>query len=412
MQAVQLSGHQRIASRESAHMSISQFRDKNLNFPEKPCLIPDLKFFQMPDGLGIQVLGAESVCIFRGPITETLLPWLIEALDGSRSIDEIFAQCPDEMNEEQLSRLLMTMFRRGIFAAPTARGEVSSLDQVRRKQLLFFGRKLGITRQHLTAESVEKSLANARLVLVGNGLFGTTTHDLLTRSGFGAICPIDWSSDGFMSESIARLRQEFPAQATTCQETVPVISRSTERLLSILDDLLPAADLLITACTSGSRELFEEVNRLCLRHSVRWLRGNDDGANFEIGPLVIPFNSACYRCLTLRKTSAAEHAIEEELYENELARSGEKLTHQGESLPWATMAAGVLSTEVVRCIGNITTPTLENGVLTITMGGAFRNNSVLQVPRCPDCFRGQIKTANVESPASIPLSNTPGGNER
>ena len=372
-------------------MSRRHFDDKNLNFPEKPCLIPDLKFFQMPEGLGVQVRGAESVCIFRGPATESLFAWLMKTLDGSCSIDEIFAQCPPGVSEDQLSRAIMTMFKRGLFAGASLGNTSANLDAVQKKQLLYYGRKLGITRTHLTPEALGESLANARLVLVGNGLFATATYDLLRRSGFQNIDTIDWSSDGFMSDCIAKME---PDPTTGYPERVPVVARSTEHLLTLLTDILPAADLLATASTSGSREHFEAINRICLDQSVKWLRGNDDGTDYEIGPFVIPFNSACYRCLTLRRISAAEHAIEEELYEEELARTGEKAAHQGELLPAATMAAGLLTTEIIRIIGHLTPPSLENSVLTITTGGDFEKHSVVRVPRCPDCFRGTVKTSD------------------
>ncbi len=376
-------------------MPISQFRDKNLNFPKKPCLIPDLKFFQMPDGLGVQIRGGESVCILRGQATQTLLAWLLQVLDGSLSVEEIFAKRPADFSEDQLARALMTMFRRGVFAGASVEEKSADSDVVRNKQLLFYGRKLGITRANLMPEQLEERLANARLLLVGNGLFATASYDLLSRSGFQNIDAIDWSSDGFMSDAIAQLHSE-PSEDIDCRRRIPVLARSSEGLHLLLTEILPATDLLVTATTTGSRELFEVINRLCLNHSVKWLRGNDDGTNYEIGPLVIPDCSACYRCLTLRRISAAEHAIEEELYEKELARAGEALAHQGEFLPAATMAAGVLTAEIVRIIGKLTAPSLENSVLTITTGGAFEHNTVVRVPRCPDCFRGDATTSSFQ----------------
>lgn len=382
-------------SRNNKASLLLPFRDRNLNFPDRPCLIPDLRFYEMPDGLGIQVRGGESPCILRGEVAQKAITWLLQVLDGSLTIEEIFSRCPESITGEQLARALMVMFRRGLFASQSDSFAQCDNDKVMKKQLLFYGRRLGVTRAHLIPESVHSKIAPLRLALIGNGLFGTVTFDVLERSGFGNILAIDWSSDGFMRDNIAQVRQQS-AGSNSSIDKIAVLSRNTDLLHETLDDVLPSVDFLVCATTTGSKKAFEIINRLCLRHSVTWLRGNDDGSCIEIGPLVIPYISACYQCLVLRRIASAEQAVEEELYEEELSRTGDLLAHQGESLPEASIAGGLLSAEVVRYAGKVALPSFENSVLRITTGGAFLRDSILRVPRCPQCYRGAIETS-VES---------------
>jgi hypothetical protein len=49
--------------------------DRNLRFPARPRFIPDLSIFSMPDGLGIQIRGAEMPVLLRGGGLMPLFPF-------------------------------------------------------------------------------------------------------------------------------------------------------------------------------------------------------------------------------------------------------------------------------------------------------------------------------------------------
>ena len=65
---------------------------------------------------------------------------------------------------------------------------------MRARQLLFFGRTLGLTRSSGTAQEVETRLARARVVILGDGLFGACAFDVLQRSGCEDLRVLDWAA--------------------------------------------------------------------------------------------------------------------------------------------------------------------------------------------------------------------------
>jgi bacteriocin biosynthesis cyclodehydratase domain-containing protein len=124
-----------------------------------------------------------------------------------------------------------------------------------------------------------------------------------------------------------------------------------------------------------------------------WLIGNTAGSAFELGPLVFPYETACYTCLLLRHRSADPMAIEREIYEESkrgARRSGERNVI-GESVWASTQAASVLVGEAVRVLTGIAPATLiDSSIRILPVSGIFETNQILRVPRCPACYRGDV----------------------
>lgn len=376
--------------------SIELLKDPGFGFPAKPRLIADLDLFCMPDGLGIQVRGSKSPVVLRGRLFAEIDSWL-RLLDGSRTLEDLLDSCPDETAKNKAANLLLTLFRRGLLAPgqapPAGLNRLNGVagtqegDEVLRRQMLLWGRKISIAGNDTFAEEVQHKLLSTNIALIGSGIFGTTTFDVLNRSGCTNIQVADWSNDGLMASSVC-------AALDIKDNVVPRLANSIDEATSWLRKVLPNVDLLVTATRNAPESLFQAVNALCLGHKCQWLRGNDDSSNIEIGPFVAPFRSACFACYALRRTSTAEYAIEEELYQQHLADDAALLhkVGQGESISHATASGAVLAGEVVRIITMISPPAALNAVLTVTFGGTFELSKFMRVPRCPECYRGKTST--------------------
>lgn len=371
----------------TARALLARLRDPNTRFPARPCLVPDLRLFRMPDGLGIQFRGGLQPVIVRGHLAEATLDFLLPRLDGSRTLDDLRSEATDAVPEETILRTLVLLHTRGLLADDTeaARGGATG-DEVLERQLLYWGRHLDLTRSAHSADEAQRRLATTNVVLVGTGLFGVGTYDLLVRSGAATPRVIAWDDDGLLARTLAaspRPPREIVSPETTAVDTVA----------GHLRDRAGEVDLVLTATRDAPVALFHAINRACLASATPWLRGNADGSRFDLGPYVLPYESGCYRCMELRQASMRDFAIEEHLYQEHLAmeRAAGERGMTGESVWAATLAASILVGETIRVATGLAAPTLVDTVVQLSpLPGMLQPNHFRRVPRCPDCYRGDV----------------------
>jgi bacteriocin biosynthesis cyclodehydratase domain-containing protein len=317
---------------------------------------------------------------------------------------------PPEISQALLLRSLLLLHAKGLLVSGAAR--VSSgagpdrpgpaEDLTMQRQLLFWGRHLDLTRSASSPREVQRRLETSRILLVGTGLFGAVTADLLTRTGCRDTHVIAWNDDG-------PLERALRASTVALPSAVRLPTTSVDALHAELMDRVEEADLLLTATCDAPGLLFRAVNELCLTAGCPWLFGNADGSVFDLGPLVEPYESACYSCVEQRSRSAEAHAIENELYQERLAavRGAEERVLIGEALWPATLAASILAGEAFRLLTGVAATTLTNARLRLApVTGLVEQNEVTRVPRCPACYRGQIAAQAV--PAIPPWASEGG----
>lgn len=361
---------------------LQPFRDRNLRFPTKPELVPDLHFFDMPDGLGLQIRGGEQTIVLRGPLVESVLPWVLESIDGNKTVEELIAQRPKTISAQEAAQGLLIAFKRGLIqAAKSNETEQSCHDAFVAKQKLFFARNIGSTRCNSNANEAQTRVASKKVLLLGNGLFGAFTLEALIRSGCQNIVLLDWGADEFLFKA-------FPAKEFESVLESKTLDQSFEDATKALRQLVPAVDLVVTATRNAPQQLFEFINQVCIENQRKWIRGNDTADGVEIGPYVEPYYSACFTCMIARQACSLEQAIEEELYQEHIANNPVTDSLNGESIATASAAAGHLVSEVVRVLTEIHKPTLDGSVLSIGANGAINTHRFRRVPRCSDCYNG------------------------
>src|SRR5439155_24753488 len=121
---------------------------------------------------------------------------LVELLDGTRTVEQVLAARPDDLPEKALVRALTLLDAKGLLcdgapAAPTASSDPLS------RQLLFWGRNVGLTRQLASGEDAQEALARANVVVVATGLLGAATLDVLARSGATNLRTLAWDDPTF-----------------------------------------------------------------------------------------------------------------------------------------------------------------------------------------------------------------------
>ena len=101
---------------EAIHTLRAMLEDRNLRFPARPRLLPDIDVFPMPDGLGIQFRGAQAPVILRGAHAEATLAFLLPALDGTRTLDDLVGRCPPEVAQVTLLKTLALLHTKGLLS--------------------------------------------------------------------------------------------------------------------------------------------------------------------------------------------------------------------------------------------------------------------------------------------------------
>lgn len=370
--------------------------------PVLPRLVPDIRVFDMPDGLGFQFHGVRVPVLVRGKLASAVLPWLLPLLDGKRSTQDIVESRPATVSGDDVVKVLLTLQTKGLLVdaqpqAPLVSALDARQDPALERQLLFWGRNVGLTYANRSGAEAQHKLMTSRVVLVSDGMFGASVCDLLLRQGIGRIDVIEWSHQ--------RLAQTiFSERAVREAVTVQCAERSNPDDLAVrLEDLAQQADLVVTALRSAPSVVFEAINRICISAERSWLRGHDDGAWIEVGPCVSPGSSGCYVCMRLRQVSVLEHAVEDELYQRHLLEHRESQGLVGESIVMATLGASLLCAEVMRVLTLLALPALQGTVVRVSFDGRIERNTFKRVPRCPACFRGEVtSTLEASGVASTP----------
>ena len=375
--------------------------DPNMRFPAFPKLIDDLRIFRMPDGLGLQLHFGDLPVVLRGQLAEQAFTFLETHLDGTRDVSQVAASVPAELPVATVARTLWLLHTKGLLvnaqadenSTPNWRDVGPVLD----RQMMFWGRHLGETRAADSSRVVQHRLGHATVVVVGTGMFGAATGDLLGRSGCGQLKMLVWDdSDAPLSEPegsfIGGLRSSPVAPIAWASAGPSTLNVAA----SVLQDWMVDADLVVTATRNAPDQLFETINRISQRAGTPWLRGNFEASSLELGPYVLPGSSACLACLQLRRRSADPLAIEHQLDHADRANGQEDkgIVPIGETLFGATLGASHLTGEAIRVITGISMPALLNRVTTIApLTGREQSNIVLRVPRCPECSRAVVTLA-------------------
>lgn len=361
---------------EYSEAALSFLREGGTNFPKFPKLLEDIVVFQMPDGLGMQFRGLSNPVVLRGALVQSLLPKLLPLLDGEHDVAELIERFSKDASKGEIAFLLKVLFSRGAIADCNKESVGKSI--VDRKQQLFYGRRLGLTRNSRSSSEVVEKITNARVAVIADGLLGAAVVDLLNRSGFENLIVAALKSE----ENAEELYSGFPAATK-----IALIENSESAVRTFLLKEVISANLVVAALRNVPQSVFFAINEMCLQAEVQWLRAADNGSKVEVGPYVNPYDSPCFECMLVRQISVSDYAVEEELYQDFLQGQVSVSGILGESLGLVTQAAAYVAQEAVRIITAIERPQLEGSVLTFNSSGTIEQNGFNRVPRCEACAR-------------------------
>jgi bacteriocin biosynthesis cyclodehydratase domain-containing protein len=227
----------------------------------------------------------------------------------------------------------------------------------------------------------EPAVANALTLLARHGLL-IDGPPLVADRSVGARRAADYLAQG--SPDPPRQIFDRLESARVLVEGDPELVVAVSRLLrrsGVRRSRAPEeATFIATATTLAGDPRLEQRNATALEAGTAWLPlGCFDGRSASVGPLVVPRETACYRCFILRRDANTACTAElASLRPVPLAATVAPIL--------LALVAAIAAERIVRWVG-LRDPGLPGALVTIevTPGLLVADDIVLRVPRCPAC---------------------------
>lgn len=330
------------------------------------------------------------------PFPGISLPDFFNQLSGKRPLTDILEQLPP-FHINFFLDVTETLHRSGLLVAglnganPRYIGTANMMDQLRQTMP-------GSSHTFLSEQSWQDRISQARIGLVGLGRIGSQLARLLAIVGVREIIGLD---DGRVDESLRytdawySVTDQGMGRAEALGRNVHSLNAETRfvSLSTSLDQLeeetfpdeFLQADIVVVATDQLRPQLYERINQACIQAQIPWTsyRPSWTGLTVEIGPTVLPRETACYECYQYRRRSNLAHPEQDDA----LAAALEK-----QSLPLVaiqlTPCLSLLCGEILRLLSGEIQPFSLGAVMEFDIAKAeLARHPLLKVPRCPACRR-------------------------
>ncbi len=199
-----------------------------------------------------------------------------------------------------------------------------------------------------SGSETQARIARAQVALIGSGDLLGRVEAQLTRAGLVAMTTVDIDDQ----DSDARLRAAI---------------RGSE---------------LVVVCPDHQRvSLLRDLNRMCLEAGRTWTSARTIGSRVEVGPTIVPGDTACFGCYELRRQS-------NDAGYRDGAERAELLAVDGLDTGRLAIevADGLLAAEVLKLVGGFSRPMTYGALFSldlVTLESGL--HPVLKIPRCASC---------------------------
>jgi len=311
----------------AATMAHAVATDPQFRVPERPCLVAGLVQVPLVDGLAFVGSGNRQTAL-RGRTATSLIPRLLPALDGTRTVAELAAMHPG-VAESTVRACVSLLYVSGLLEDGPAGIEVGLIPP---EVTEYLGRNLDTTRVNRNRTEASERLARTRVLIAGPEPLTGRLLASLEESGVDA-------------------HRSGPGSFVAGDSVVA-------------GDFLVAGDFVV-AVDDGDAEAMAELDEACRRAGVAWLRTAAGERSVEVGPLFDARHTCCYRCFAEGRSGPAGRP------------SATRVA------TWAALTA----TEVVHLLSRVGLTTSVSGCTvfdladwTQSSAGAYRR------PGCPRCL--------------------------
>jgi bacteriocin biosynthesis cyclodehydratase domain-containing protein len=248
------------------------------------------------------------------------------------------------------------------------------------------------------ADVLQQRLTDATVMIVGLGRVGSRVAQALASAGVGAIVGADpgqvtagdLADSAYTAADVGRPREQAAGERIAAVASRVAFSVAGKGIFSRDAASWPKALSFLVLC----EDVFDPahhaaINRGCIRNDVSWIGYRSYRTKIEIGPTVVPHDTACFACYELRRVSNyASFAEEMELHER-LAAAGAQLGTLN-----ITLGADLLALEVVKSLTHFTSAATYGNVYVMDVVSLeSKLHPLLKIPRCGECGAAASKPA-------------------
>ena len=239
------------------------------------------------------------------------------------------------------------------------------------------------------ADEDQAKLEQSKVLILGIEGPGSKIVESLARAGVGQITIADLGGEGHqdsgsISDDLTHKRIEALLETSES-------SRSTIQIMVLphpvkvdveLETLIGAHDVIIAVDDTLTPETFRELNKACLGARIPWIRYRVVGPRAEIGPLVLPFASPCYRCFELGQSLHTQDNDDGQVWPN----TAYELLHHLPALPdYLVPGRAFLVGDVLRLLVGLPAVTCGKLLTINLLTYESSTQPLFKFPRCPDC---------------------------
>ena len=245
---------------------------------------------------------------------------------------------------------------------------------------------------------VHERLASARVTIVGLGAVGAVAATALAAANVGHVRCVDESevspADPHLAQlfelaDVGSLRAEVTGEKIRAVNPGVSVDVRTATLRSD-DDVagaVDASDFVLGCLDPGLAAMTDTLNRACLERRIPWSHATATAFEGIVGPTVIPYETACYRCY-LSRTIACEDDPAAALRELE-ARFDDRgdFSAYRENLPFAAGIVGhLLALQAFHLLVGVRPRSAGRVLVVDFLTSMMREHVVLRKPWCSACF--------------------------
>ncbi len=319
----------------------------NISLPEKPCLAPWVSFIYLGDDR-LQFRGSNFAFTLNHALLIGAFFKVRDLLDGCHKVEEIASSGGEAYFPTTITFLLKMLRAHGVLHEFHSTF-LSTENSLEKRQVLFLS--------HLLQDPgyANNAFSSSRIGLIGEGPLAEEIELSLTSMGIKKLSRFtlaDWKNDP-----------------------------KTGKL-----------EFIVASRESPSFSFFEEINAKCLKAGIRWMHVALEGAMAYIGPTIVPYQTACYKCLSTRIETLVPDLESHLAFKKE---HNERPKDEGYFSPLGRIISSHVAMELTRIFMGYSPPkTFGRYYKLDTDDMVPSQHNVLRFPRCSACY-------NKKSPMDI-----------
>ena len=340
----------------------------------------------------IIIMIKNNIIRIKGKNLSLFFDTILNLLNGQNTIEEIIRKTHNLMPKESLLKLLDTLQDFYLI-------EEADSDRFSKDQIIQYYAPLGYySRWGKDKFDILKTINSKKVCIIGLNNLAFKVSKLISTIGIGEIILIDDTAvltedigNEFYLKDIGKSRAEVVNNQLRLMNPLckTKIARSNK-----IEDMIDYADLSIVLATFDFENFLwpKEVNKISLLKRTPWIYGavqkNGEGI---VGPLFIPFETACYECMTIRIKSNSCMFEELEMYERRI-REHDTVDSKIFFQPHIDIIAGVIVNEIWAYFSELSHVNIINQFYLFDMKKlSLEPHYILKVPRCSFCSRITMK---------------------